>query len=68
MLPHSIFLPERTQPTEHKSPMHILWAVLIARICEVLPLLCPVCGGQMRVIAFINYSADMRHLIGAHRR
>jgi hypothetical protein len=42
--------------------------VLIARICEVLLLLCPVCGGQMRVIAFINYSADMRHLIGAHRR
>ena len=63
MLPHSIFLPERTQPTEHKSPMHILWAVLIARICEVLPLLCPVCGGQMRVIAFINYSADIRHLM-----
>jgi hypothetical protein len=24
----------------------MLWAALIARICEVLPLLCPVCGGQ----------------------
>ncbi len=68
MLPYSIFLLERTQPTEHRRPAHILWAVLIARIFEVLPLLCPVCGGQMRVIAFINYSADMRHLIGAHRR
>jgi hypothetical protein len=46
MLPYSIFLPERTQPTEHRRPAHILWAALIARICEVLPLLCPVCGGQ----------------------
>jgi len=25
------------------------WAELIARVCEVFPLLCPMCGGQMRV-------------------
>ena len=34
-----------------KRPAHILWAVLIARIYEVFPLLCPICGGQMRIIA-----------------
>jgi hypothetical protein len=28
--------------------------VLIARIYEVFPLLCPMCGGQMRLIAFIT--------------
>jgi hypothetical protein len=31
--------------------------VLIARIYEVFPLVCPICGGQMRIIAFITYSA-----------
>jgi hypothetical protein len=28
--------------------------VLFARIYEVFPLLCPLCGGQMRLIAFIT--------------
>ena len=28
--------------------------VVFARIYEVLPLLCPLCGGQMRLIAFIT--------------
>jgi hypothetical protein len=41
-----------------------LWAALIARIYEVLPLLCPNCGGQMRIIGFITYSADIRHILG----
>jgi hypothetical protein len=36
-----------------KRPAHYLWAVLIARIYEVFPLLCPICGGQMRIIALI---------------
>ena len=30
---------------------HYLWVVLIARIYEVFPLLCPNCGGQMRLIS-----------------
>ena len=32
--------------------------MLIARIYEVFPLLCPLCGGQMRIIALITHSAD----------
>jgi hypothetical protein len=39
-----------------------LWAVLIARIYEVFPLVCPICGGPMRIIAFITYSADIRQI------
>ena len=43
----------------------------MARIYEVIPLLCPLCGGQMRIIAFITHSADIRHILehmtGAHR-
>ena len=31
-----------------RSKAHYLWAVLIARTVEVFPLLCPLCGGQMR--------------------
>ena len=30
------------------------WAMLIKRVYEVDPLLCPQCGGQMKVIAFIE--------------
>jgi hypothetical protein len=37
--------------------------VLIARIYEVFPLLCPNCGGQMRLIAFITHSADIRQIL-----
>jgi hypothetical protein len=34
---------EPTQPVQPKRPAHYLWAVLIARIYEVFPLLCPIC-------------------------
>ena len=30
------------------------WAKLIARIYEVLPLVCPKCGETMRIISFIE--------------
>jgi hypothetical protein len=49
--------------TPKRSPAHYLWAVLIARIYEVFPLLCPMCGGQMRLIAFITHSADIRQIL-----
>lgn len=35
--------PEPAPPK--RSAAHYLWAVLIARIYEVLSLLCPICGG-----------------------
>jgi hypothetical protein len=38
-------------------------AVLIARIYEVFPLLYPLCGGQMHLIAFITHSADIRNML-----
>ena len=46
-----------------KRVAHYLWAVLIARIYEVFPLVCPLCGGQMRIIAFITHSADIRQIL-----
>ena len=52
-----------TQPEPAKRAAHYLWAVLIARINEVFPLLCPLCGGQMRIIALITHSADIRQIL-----
>ena len=37
--------------------------MLIARIYEAFPLLCPMCGGQMRLIAFITHSVDIRQIL-----
>jgi len=46
-----------------RPPAHYLWAVLIARIYEVFPLLCPLCGGQMRLIAFITEGPKIRKIL-----
>jgi Putative transposase len=46
-----------------RASAHYLWAILIARIYEVFPLLCPICGGPMRIIAFITHSADIRRIL-----
>ena len=44
----------------------IRWAVLLARIYDVLPLLCPACGAEMRILAFLTdppvVSAILLHL------
>jgi hypothetical protein len=36
------------------------WAMLVKRVYEVDPLTCPKCGGQMKVIAFIEPRAPER--------
>ena len=45
---------ESAQPVQPKRPAHYLRTVLIARVYEAFALLCPMCGGQMRLIAFIT--------------
>jgi len=45
----------RTECSETDKPKSSYrWAVLIARIYETLPLVCPRCQGPMRIIAFIE--------------
>ena len=34
-----------------------------SRIYEVIPLICPMCGGPMRIIAFITFSADIHKIL-----
>jgi hypothetical protein len=63
VVPMSSALPSQSEPVLPKRAAHYLWAVLIARIYEVFPLLCPLCGGHMRIIAFITHSAEIRHIL-----
>jgi len=39
------------------------WARLIQKIYEVDPLICPKCGGQMRIIAFIEDYGVVRKIL-----
>ena len=60
----AISLESEPQPLAPKRPpARYLWAALIARIYQVFPWLCPICGGQMRIIAFITDSDDTRHIL-----
>jgi hypothetical protein len=61
-LAHAMPLPPELVPLK-RSKAHYLWAVLIARIYEVFPLLCPLCGGQMRLIAFITEGTQIRRIL-----
>lgn len=40
------------------------WALLLARIYECLPLLCPTCGQPMRIIAFILERPVIEQILG----
>jgi hypothetical protein len=40
-----------------------LWAVLLARIYEILPLTCPRCGCEMRLIAFMTEPASVKRIL-----
>ena len=55
--------PEPLAKPTPRSPASYLWAALIARIYEVFPLICPHCGGTMRIIAFITFSADIHKIL-----
>jgi DNA-directed RNA polymerase subunit RPC12/RpoP len=39
------------------------WALLSARIYEVFPLVCPLCGTEMRIIAFLTDPAAVRAIL-----
>ncbi len=64
VVPQRNAAPPTPEPVPPKrSPAHYLWAVLIARIYEVFPLLCPKCGGQMRLIAFITEGTQIEKIL-----
>ncbi len=52
--------PEHTPPP---PPSSSLWAMLLARIYECFPLLCPHCGAEMRIIAFVTEPASIQRIL-----
>ena len=38
------------------------WAALIARIYEVNPLICPSCGGKIKIIGFVVHAAEIHRI------
>ena len=40
-----------TEPA-HRRAARYAWALLLARIYEAFPVVCPLCGGEVRIIAF----------------
>ena len=50
------------EPAHRRAARHA-WAALLARIYEVFPLLCPLCGAQMRIIAFVTDPPTIRDLL-----
>jgi hypothetical protein len=55
--------PESSQPKDKPRRASYMWAMLIARIYEVLPLLCPRCGSPMKIIAFITEPASLSRIL-----
>lgn len=47
-----------------RSPARYLWALLLARIYELLPLRCLLCGSEMRVIAFVIDEPAIHSILG----
>ena len=47
----------------HRRAARYAWALLLARIYEVFPLVCARCGGEMRIIAFLTDPAAVRAIL-----
>lgn len=45
------------------SPARYLWATLRARLFESLPLVCPHCGADMRIVAFVTEAVPVERIL-----
>ena len=70
LAPTPVVVPPLAEATEteadappHRAASHYLWAMLIARIYETLPLVCPLCQSPMRIIAFITDGCTVREIL-----
>ena len=64
--PHTGSIPQdetTDEPPQRKAARYV-WAMLLARIYEVLPPVCPQCGGEMKIIAFITEAVVIREILG----
>jgi len=51
------------EESRHRAVARYLWAMLLARIYEALPLSCTICHSQMRIIAFINDAGTVKKIL-----
>ena len=55
--------PVHAPPAPARSPARYLWAVLLARLYAIFPLLCPYCAGPVRIIAFVTDTSAVRSIL-----
>ena len=55
--------PQPTAEPAYRRAARYAWALLLARIYEVFPLLCPLCGAEMQIIAFITDGPTVRDIL-----
>ena len=63
IVPQPVAAVDSEDPPPRRDASHYLWAMLLARIYEALPLVCPICQGQMRIIAFITDAGTVRKIL-----
>ena len=68
LAPMPVVVPLLVEATSEDAPprraaSHYLWAMLLARIYETLPLVCPNCQSPMRIIAFIVDAGTVRKIL-----
>jgi hypothetical protein len=58
--------PNDTSNSFRRTAAHC-WALLLVRIYECLPLLCPPCGEAMRIVAFIHEPPVIERILARRR-
>jgi len=46
------------------TPARLRWAAMLRKVYEVDPLLCPKCGAEMKIVAFIDDADVIRKILG----
>ncbi len=54
---------EHTLEEVWRSPARYLWAMLLGRLYESTPLVCPICKADMRIIAFVTDGDSVHHIL-----
>ena len=53
----------KQETVEKTKKVSQTWAKLIQRIYEVDPLLCPLCGSKIKIIAFVTHAAQIQRIL-----
>ncbi len=56
-------MPEEAECDISEKASRKTWARLLAKIYEIDPFLCPKCGSEMRVIAVIQNTAEIKRIM-----